>query len=166
MTEISTVLSIHQTIRSRIIALDADIDEVTLADTLEGLSDLNEIVAAVVRGALFDEALAAGLKAHIVVLQNRHARIARRAEARRQLARDAMIEAGLKKIAAPDFTLSVRPGSPSLIVTAEADVPAAYWRPRDPVLDRAGLMADLKAGAPIPGVALSSPEPVLSVRVR
>jgi hypothetical protein len=77
-----------------------------------------------------------------------------------------MVEVDLKKISAPDFTLSVRSGGPALVVTDEASIPGAYWKPRDPVLDRSGLLSDLKAGVPVAGVALSNPEPVLSVRVR
>jgi hypothetical protein len=77
-----------------------------------------------------------------------------------------MIEVDVKKISASDFTLSVRPGPPALAVLDEAVIPDAYWKPRDPVLDRAGLLSDLKVGVPVAGVALSNPEPVLSVRIR
>jgi hypothetical protein len=156
----------YQTIRERIIALEGDIDDVTLADTVEGLTDLNEVTAAVVRSALVDEALAEGLKGHIQLLQERLRRLVERAEARRQIARDAMAEVDLKKIAAPDFTASLRPGSPALVVVDEAAIPATYWQPREPRLDRAGLLNDLKRGAEVAGAALSNPEPVLSVRVR
>ena len=81
-----------------------------------------------VRSALLDEALAEGLKGHIETLQDRLRRLTERADARRQIARDAMLEVDLKKITAPDFTVSVRPGSPALVVTDEAAIPAAYWR--------------------------------------
>jgi hypothetical protein len=37
MTQLTHSLTIYQAIRERIIALEADIDEETLADTLEGL---------------------------------------------------------------------------------------------------------------------------------
>jgi hypothetical protein len=159
-------LTAYQVIRQRIIALEADIDEATLADTLEGITDLHELVAAVVRSALLDEALAEGLKSHIAALQERLRRLTERADARRQIARDAMMEVDIRKIAAPDFTVSMRPGSPALVVSDAAAIPADYWVPREPRLDRFGLIADLKKGVAVAGAALSNPEPVLSVRVR
>jgi hypothetical protein len=77
-----------------------------------------------------------------------------------------MVELDLKKIRAPDFTISVRPGTPALLVLDEGAVPSIYWEPRDPRLNRQGLLNDLKGGADIKGVALSNPEPVLSVRTK
>jgi hypothetical protein len=166
MVQLTHSLTTYQVIRDRILSLEADVDEQTLADTLEGLTDLNEVLAAIVRSALLDEAMAEGLKGHIAVLQERLRRLNERAAARRQVARDAMVEVDIRKIAAPDFTLSVRPGSPSLVVVDEGAVPAPYWEPREPRLDRLSLLNDLKRGVPVGGVALSNPEPVLSVRVR
>jgi hypothetical protein len=166
MTQLAQSLTTYQVIRERILAVEAGLDEETLADTLEGLTDLNEVVAAVVRSALLDEALAEGLKAHIATLQERLRRLMERADARRRIARDAMLEVDIRKIAAPDFTISVRPGSPALIVSDEAAIPADYWVPREPRLDRFGLIADLKKGVAVAGAQLSNPEPVLSVRVR
>ena len=52
------------------------------------------------------------------------------------------------------------------MVLDEAAVPSIYWQPRAPRLNRQGLANDLKQGAEINGVALSNPEPVLSVRTR
>jgi len=77
-----------------------------------------------------------------------------------------MVELDLKKITAPDFTVSIRPGMPALLVLDEAAVPSIYWEPRDPRLKRQELLSDLKDGADITGVTLSNPEPVLSVRTR
>jgi hypothetical protein len=166
MIHLTHSLSAYKAIRERILAVEADIDEETLADTLEGLTDLPEIVAAVVRSALIDEALAEGLKGHIESLQQRMKRLSERADARRQIARDAMLEVDLKKITAPDFTISVRPGSPALVVTDEKTIPSTYWQPREPRLDRLGLLNDLKRGVMVEGATLSNPTPVLSVRVR
>ena len=156
----------YRTVRDRIRADDPQIDEQTLADTVEGLTDLHEIIAAIVRSALTDEALAIGLKSRIAEMQERFDRLQNRAAKRRQMAKDVMVELDLKKITAPDFTISIRPGMPALLVLDEAAVPSIYWQPSAPRLNRQGLLSELKDGADITGVTLSNPEPVLSVRTR
>src|SRR5262245_56591208 len=156
----------YRTIRDRIHAQDPHIDEQTLADTVEGLTDLHEILAAVIRAALADQALATGLEGHIGQMQARRYRLQDRAAKRRQIAKDVMVELDLKKLSAPDFTASIRPGTPALMVIDEAAVPSIYWEPREPRLNRQELASDLKQGAEIAGVALSNPEPVFSVRTR
>jgi len=156
----------YRAIRERIRAEDPQIDEQTLADTVEGLTEVHDIVAAIVRAALADEALASGLKGRIAEMQERLNRLQHCAEKRRQIAKDVMIELEIKKITAPDFTVSIRPGMPSLLILDEAAVPSIYWQPVAPKLNRQGLLTELKEGADIKGVALSNPEPVLSVRTR
>jgi hypothetical protein len=156
----------YSTIRERIRTEDPQIDEQTLADTVEGLTDMHQILAAIIRSALTDEALAAGLKGRIGEMQERFDRLQETAAKRRQIAKDVMIELDLKKITAPDFTVSIRPGTPALLVLDEAAVPSIYWEPREPRLNRQELLSELKEGAEIEGVALSNPEPVLSVRTK
>ena len=155
----------YRLIRDRIRSEDPAIDEQTLSDTVEGLTDLHEIVTAIIRSALLDEALASGLKGRITEMQDRLDRLQDRASKRRQIAKDVMVELELKKITAPDFSVSIRPGLPSLMVINEAAVPSIYWQPAAPRLKRQELLTELKGGAEIDGVALSNPEPVLSVRV-
>lgn len=156
----------YRAIRDRIRAQDPDIDERTLADTVEGLTDLRQILEAIIRSALEDQALANGLKVRMGEMQDRLNRFEDRASKRRQIAKDVMVELDLKKLQAPDFTASIRPGTPALMVIDEAAVPSIYWEPRDPKLNRQGLLSDLKLGAEITGVSLSNPEPVLSVRTK
>ena len=154
----------YRTIRDRIRTEDPQIDEQTLADTVEGLPDLPEILMAIIRAALADQALASGLEGRIGEMQARRDRLQDRAAKRRQIAKDVMVELDLKKITAPDFTVSIRPGMPALLVLDEAAVPSIYWEPREPRLNRQELLNELKDGVEIEGVVLSNPEPVLSVR--
>jgi Siphovirus Gp157 len=156
----------YRTIRDRLRTEDPQIDEQTLADTVEGLTDLHEILAAIIRAALADQALASGLEGRIGDMQARRDRLQDRATKRRQIAKDVMVELDLKKLSAPDFTASIRPGTPALMVIDEAAVPSIYWEPREPRLNRQELANDLKQGADIAGVALSNPQPVLSVRTK
>jgi Siphovirus Gp157 len=123
-------------------------------------------VAAIVRSALTDEALATGLKGRIAEMQDRLDRLQDRASKRRHIAKDVMTELDIKKITAPDFSVSIRPGMPALLVLDESAVPNLYWQPSAPRLNRQGLLSELKNGADITGVTLSNPEPVLSVRTR
>jgi Gp157 protein len=162
-----TFSAIHyKAVKDRLRAEDPNLDEETLADTVEGLTDLQEILASIIRAALADEALATGLKGRIAEMEDRLSRLQERAAKRRQIAKEVMAELDIKKLQAADFTASLRPGIASLLVIDEAAVPSIYFEPRPPKLDRAGLMADLKQGNEITGAALSNPEPILSVRTR
>jgi len=166
MDQLAFSATTYRAVRERIRTQDPDLDEQTLTDTVEGLTDLHEILAAIVRAALADEALATGLKGRIAEMQERLERLQERAAKRRQIVKDTMVELDLKKLTAPDFSASIRPGMPALMVIDETAVPSIYWEPREPRLDRQGLLAELKQGAEITGVTLSNPEPVLSVRTK
>src|SRR5882762_3667476 len=89
-------------------ALYQDIDDETLRDTLEGISDLPELIQAVIRSSLEDEALISALKQRIEDMQERHARLRARFEKKRGLACWAMTSADIHKILADDFSLSLR----------------------------------------------------------
>jgi hypothetical protein len=166
MNRLAFVAVQHQELRRRLREADPDLDEETLADTVEGLTDLHDIVRAIVRSALLDQAFASGLRQRIEEMQARLTRFEDRVSKRRQIVRDVMVESDIKKITAPDFTISIRPGTPGLIVVDEATIPAQFWEPRDPRLNRLAVLNELKAGEAIPGAALSNPEPVLSVRAK
>ena len=106
-------------LKRNLIAQYPEADEDTLLDTLEGITDLHEMIAAVIRSALVDEALHAGLRSRVDDMRERLSRLELRASKKRELALEAMTEAGLSKLEQPDFTASARAGSPALIVIAE-----------------------------------------------
>ena len=51
-------------------------------------------------------------------------------------------------------------------VVEESAIPAGYWRPQPPKLDRQAVLVALKDGVSVPGAALSSPAPTIAVRTR
>ena len=77
-----------------------------------------------------------------------------------------MVDLGIRKLTAPDFTVSLRPGTPSLLVIDEDAVPKTYWEPGEPRLRRQILAHHLKQGEEIAGATLSEPQPFLVVRTR
>jgi Siphovirus Gp157 len=156
----------YQQLREHLLADYSSLDEQTVEDTLEGITDLHEMIAAVIRSALVDEALQVGLRSRLEHMKERLTRLEWRGEKKRQMALEAMREASLKKLEQPDFTASVRSGSPTLVVVSEGDIPPAYWVPQPPKLDRQSLLANIKRGDEVPGVQLGNPKPILTVRTK
>ena len=152
--------------RERLVRAWPEIDSETLADTLEGITDLHEMIAAVIRSALVDEALQAGLRARLEEMRARLGRLAERGLNKRQLALEAMNEVGLKKLEQPDFTASARSGLHALVVTSEQAIPSDYWIPQPSKLDRQRLTSDLKQGKEVPGARFGNANPVLAVRTK
>jgi hypothetical protein len=156
----------YQMLKQRLLESYPNCDDATLTDTLEGITDLHEMIAAVIRSALVDEALQAGLRSRLDDMKERLSRLELRANKKREIALHAMSEVGLVKLDQPDFTASTRAGFPALIVVSEQTIPETYWLPQPPKLDRQGLLGELKRGAAIPGAELSNPKPILMVRTK
>ena len=156
----------YRRLRERLVEDIPEADDETIRDTLEGITDLHEMIAAVIRSALVDEALHSGLRSRVDDMRERQSRLELRASKKRQLALEAMTEAGLSKLEQPDFTASARAGSPALVVIAEESIPQAYWLPQPPKLDRQAILGELKRGLDVPGVQMSNPKPLLSVRTK
>ena len=84
----------HQALKRHLLDKWPDCDEETLRDTLEGITDLHEMIAAVIRSALVDEALGSGLRARLDDMRERQSRLEVRASKKRELALQAMSETG------------------------------------------------------------------------
>ncbi len=157
-------LSRFTELRRRLIEANPDIDETTLADTLEGASSLDEAIGEVIRSALEDEAMAAGLRGRLGDLKERLERIAARGGKKRQIALAAMEEAGMDKIMEPDFTASLRAAPPSALITCEENIPEQYWIAQDPKLDKRRILDAMKVGTRVAGAELSNSRLTLAVR--
>ncbi len=163
---LSRELTHHQYLRERLAADFPDADEECLRDTLEGLSNLTDMLAEVLRSALEDQAFVAALRSRIGDMQARLSRIEERARKKRDLVCSVMERADLKKLTEPDLTVSLRPSRAPLVVTDEEAIPEGYWKPQAPKLDRQGLLAALSAGRDVPGALLGNPPMTISVRTK
>ena len=159
-------LTYHEHLREQIRNEYPDIYEETLADTVEGLTNLNEMLGAVVRSHLDDMAIVDALKSRVGDMQDRLSRISKRADKKRELVTSVMEQADLKKLAEADFTVSLRTSSAPLVVTEEGSIPEPFWRPQAPKLDRQGLITALKSGGQVPGAMLGNSRMTIAIRTK
>jgi Gp157 protein len=156
----------HQFFREQLKSQFPDSDVEALRDTVEGLTQLPEALASVLRSHLDDLAILAALRIRILDMQERFARIEYRADKKRALVASVIERAGIKKLAEPDFTASLREVPPGLVVIEEGKIPEPFWKPQPPKLDRKALLAALKAGEAVAGAALGNGSTTLAVRTR
>ncbi|MCW5726942.1 siphovirus Gp157 family protein [Parvibaculum sp.] len=161
---IAAELHQHLYLKERLEAEFPDLDDETLADTLDGETRLNEALAAVLRSREEDLGLAASLKTRIETMRARLDRFQDRAERKRSLVADVMVRAEIKRLVMPDFTASLRTVPPGLVVEDEAQVPEAFWRPQPPKLDRAALSDALRRGEQIAGATLGDARRSITIR--
>ncbi len=159
-------LTHHQYLRERLAADFADADEECLRDTLEGLTNLTDMLAEVLRSALEDQAFGSALRSRIGDMQERMSRIEERARKKRDLVCSVMERADVRKLTEPDLTVSLRPSRAPLVVTDEEAIPAGYWKAQAPKLDRQGLLAALSAGRDVPGALLGNAPMTIAVRTK
>jgi hypothetical protein len=138
-------------------------DEQFLLDTLEGQTDLFEIVGKLLDGIEYDDGQAAAL---ISQIEARNIRL-ERAKARKAVRRDAiqslMDAAGRDRLTLPEATLSVRRLAPKPTVTDAEAVPRHLCRVKH-TPDMAAIKAEMEAGSAVPGVELSNGGASLTIR--
>lgn len=139
-------------------------DPECLLDTLEGLTDLTDQLAALVRSAVSDEAKLEGLTQYQIKLAERRAALRERAERKRRLALNYMTELDIKKIITPDLSITRKRVAPAVIIADEAALPDNLMRvKREP--DKTAIKAELLSGKPVPGATLSNGSETLQVKI-
>ena len=83
---LSRELTHHQYLRERLEADFPDADEECLRDTLEGMTNLTDSLAEILRSCLEDQSLTSALKARMADMQERLSRLEERARKKRDLA--------------------------------------------------------------------------------
>lgn len=138
---------------------DLDLDEQTIADTLEGLGGELEVKAQnVVMFTRNLESTAAAIKEAEAQMAARRKAIERRADGLKRYTLAAMQAAGVEKIECPYFKLSIRANPPAVEVFDERQVPIDYMRVPEPppaAPNKDAIKAALKAGQDVPGCRLT-----------
>ena len=141
---------------------DLDLDEQTIADTLDGMSGALEVKAQnVVMFARNLEATATAIKEAETAMASRRKAIEHRAAGLRRYALSAMQVAGVQSIECPYFKLAVRKNPPAVEVFDAAQIPAQFMRtpePPPPAPDKKAITEAIKAGQEVPGARLVSGE--------
>jgi hypothetical protein len=138
---------------------DMDLDEQTLADTLEGMSGDLEVKAT--NTAMFCrnlEASAAAIKEAESQMAARRKAIENRAARIKDYLLASMMVAGVQKIECPHFKLAVRDNPPSVEVYEPGLIPAEFMRqpePPPPAIDKAAIKEAIKSGQEVPGCKLT-----------
>lgn len=162
---IEQALGIADALRRRLLADDPDLaaDETALRDTLDGQTDVYDLVRRLIRFSLEAGALADAARDRADALAKRKARFERRAEAARGAAFGMLDALGETKLSDAEFTLSIGQGRPAVIVTDESLLPSEFVRiTRAP--DKAAIAEALKSGVTVPGAEMTNGTPTLTVR--
>lgn len=139
-------------------------DDDTLShDMVEAETGLLEAIDAALSAIDEAEAISAGLAVKISEFQSRKSAAERRVERIRAAIEQAMSVAGLKSAVRAGATLSLKDVPPRPVIADEAAIPAKFWAPQAPKLDRKAITAAAKSG-PIPGVEMSNGGVSLQIR--
>ena len=148
---------------AQIAALSGD-DPDFIRDTIEGETNLHEIMSALVADEAQDKAQIEGIDILLNKLEDRKKRFKARIEMRRSLLGLGMEVAGLPKLETPAGTISLAKVPPSVITQDESLIPSEFWAAQPPKLDRKALAEALKGGKQIPGATLSNGGQTVKIR--
>lgn len=128
-------------------AVDPDLlgdeDKVALQDTFDGETTLDVELRMAVLAEDEDKIIIDGIKAREAELAERRRRAERRVEVRRGLMEQAMVIAGWTKQQFDVATVALAKAQPRVEIDHEPDLPSQFFKPQEPVLDKAGLRAVL-----------------------
>ena len=137
---------------------DLDLDDQTIADTLEAesgdLIEKGKNVAAVFRNLESD---AKQIKEAEQQLAERRKAIEKRAESLKNYLKTNMEIAGIQKIECPWFVISIAQNPETVTVDDESEIPRDYFKeiPATFQLDKAMVKQAIKDGFTVPGARLS-----------
>jgi hypothetical protein len=154
MTHLFDLAAEARALRERL--TDLELDDQTIADTLEGeTGELTTRATNIVAVAMELDASAAAIKEAEQRMAARRKAIEHRAERLRAFVRDAMSLASIKEIRCPYFVARLAENPPSVVVDRDDQVPAEFLRTKTTTEpDRVAIKAALQAGQDVPGARL------------
>lgn len=139
---------------------DLDLDEQTIADTLEGLAGTLEVKATNV--AMFArnlESTAVAIKEAEAQMTKRRKAIEARAERMYTYLKQNMEATGITKIESPYLRIAIRNNPAAVHIDAESQIPPEFWKqapPPPPALDKKAIAEAIKSGREVPGAHMES----------
>lgn len=161
--DLSREIEVAKILREQIADL-AQGDEDFIRDTIEGETNVREIIAALVANEAEDLALLEGIDALSKRLSGRKERIETRIQTRRALMASGMSIAEIKKLETPGGTIFTKAVPPKAEVVEEADIPPKFFVVPPPKLDRKALLAAMKDGEAVPGARLTNGGMTIQIR--
>lgn len=158
-----TVSAVRATV-ARLQAENPDTD----ADALLALVEteepaFNDVMTALCRAADEAGADADAIAERITALRDRQERATHRRSEYRALIFAALDAAGQRAWKSPEFTVSITPGRPGVVITDPAAIPDAFVRvKREP--DKTAIGAAIASGATVPGAEQRNGLPTLVIR--
>jgi hypothetical protein len=165
--DLAALTTIWAALRAKL-AEESGLDDDELMDTLDGELDLADRLRSLIRKRRHLLADADALKGMIREMQERKLRLEKTADTIANAVVHAMSEAGIRKLSAPDFSVSLGQGKPPVAGADSLDptlLPDRFVRVERSV-NRTALREALDAGEDLSGISvyLGNPSPHLIVR--
>lgn len=134
---------------------DSADDDALREDTIEGQTDLKELISEAIDMAEDMEDMSDVIAKRIEALKARKARMENKAEMIRAAVASALGAVNLRTMRLPAATLTLKATPPKVIISEESEIPSQFWKPQPPKLDKKALAEALKNG-PVAGATLSN----------
>lgn len=121
---VSNEVRIWERMKAQLIEMCPDLedDEEALLDTLDGETNLSNVLASLARAAVYREAQAKAMKDLIKRYRERQARHEAANESIRKVIIDALVRTNQKNVKHADVTISLRPLAPKYSLVADTDI--------------------------------------------
>lgn len=133
-------------------------------DVVEGETDFFEAIERALGEIDEKQLIIDGCEAMIERLTKRKTQAKNRQENLRGLIDQAFHVAEIKTHVFPTATITTKKVPAKLIVIDEASIPAKYFKPQDPKLDRKALFDDIKNGVEVEGTTQSNGGSTIQIR--